>query len=80
MDNTLATYREVMAEAARIVKMLSPTWLKAKEAAANIGIDYRRLYELAAKKEMPSYRVGPQGLRFKKSDLDYWVRTNSWNN
>jgi excisionase family DNA binding protein len=64
-------YGEVMAEAARIVEALSPTWLKTKEAAEHLRMDYRKLYELAAKKEIPSYRVGPQGIRFKKADLDH---------
>lgn len=68
---------ELLEEARKIVQPIR--WLKTKEAAAHIGIDYRRLYELAASKEIPSYRVGPQGLRFKESDLDSWVQSNHWN-
>jgi excisionase family DNA binding protein len=47
--------------------------LRAKEAAAYLGISYWLILELAKKKEIPHIRAGSRVL-FRRESLDEWMQ------
>lgn len=48
--------------------------LTIKEASTFLNIKEKTLYSLAAKKEIPHYRIG-KIIRFNQSELDTWLQS-----
>lgn len=48
-------------------------YLDVKQASAHINIKSKTLYSLAAKKQIPHYRIGTM-LRFKAEELEAWMQ------
>jgi excisionase family DNA binding protein len=42
-----------------------------------LGIKLGTLYSMVARKEIPHVRLGPRLIRFRRSELDAWIRERS---
>ena len=52
--------------------------LTLKEVSAYLKVTERTIYRLAAGKKMPAFKVGGSW-RFKKTDIDQWIKSQSEN-
>ena len=52
--------------------------LTLKEVSAYLKVTERTIYRLAAGKKMPAFKVGGSW-RFKKADIDQWIKSQSEN-
>ena len=52
--------------------------LTLKEVSAYLKVTERTIYRLVAGKKMPAFKVGGSW-RFKKADIDQWIRSQSEN-
>lgn len=53
----------------------SDRWLSVQEVAAHLGVSRETIYAWIKVKQMPAHRVG-RHWKFKKSEVDDWVRRN----
>lgn len=50
------------------------TWLTVPELSSYLNLKPGTLYALAARAEIPHYRIG-KIIRFKKDEIDAWIET-----
>lgn len=50
-------------------------WLSVQEVATHLGVSRETIYSWIKAKEMPAHRIG-RHWKFKKRDVDEWVRRN----
>jgi len=50
-------------------------WLSVQEVAAHLGVSRETIYAWIKGKQMPAHRVG-RHWKFKKREVDDWVRRN----
>lgn len=67
--------------APRVIKLVGEAkadpWISSRQAAAYLDIHYSTLKERAAAGELPGHQDTPSGpLKFKRSELDDWRRSN----
>jgi len=55
-----------------------PAWLSVKDLAVYLGWNERRVWNERFRKHLPpgKHIVGV-GLRFRKTDIDYWLKTGN---
>ena len=58
---------------------MSDRWLSAAEICVYLGIKRDPVYKWIDKKELPAHRAG-KFWKFKISEVDEWVKSNSNNN
>ena len=46
--------------------------LTAPQLAATLGLHVKTVYDLAARKKLPSYKIGA-ALRFRQSEIEQWL-------
>jgi len=51
-----------------------------KEVAKYLKMDEKYLYSLVARKAIPHYRVSSRTIRFRRSDIDEWMKKISLKN
>lgn len=55
------------------------SWWNIKQAAAYLGVSIAFLRKSVRLRKIPFARIGSKSLRFRRTDLDRWVETQSCN-
>ena len=58
--------------------MINDNFLTIKEVSEYLKMSIGTLYNKVSQNQIPFYRVGKRAIRFKKDEIDSWIKSNNF--